>query len=69
MRKQMTDILDKGYLKLVETWGSDSRIIEAARMSTGGGFRGWDKDQRLLEYLYRNHHLRLVGHVNNCSNP
>lgn len=52
----MTDILDKGYLKLVETWGSDSRIIEAARMSTGGGFRGWDKDQRLLEYLYRNHH-------------
>lgn len=34
-------VLDYGYVKLVETWGSDERIIEAARMSTGGGFKGW----------------------------
>lgn len=37
-RKQ---ILDHGYLELVETWGSDERIVEAARMSTGKGFLGW----------------------------
>jgi len=39
----MTEIklLDHGYLKLVETWGSDERIIEAARMSTNKGFNGW----------------------------
>lgn len=35
-------ILDHGYLELVETWGSDERIVEAARMSTGKGFLGWD---------------------------
>lgn len=35
------DILDHGYLRLVETWGSDERIVEAARMSTGKGFLGW----------------------------
>lgn len=35
------DLLDHGYLGLIETWGSDERIIEAARMSTGKGFLGW----------------------------
>jgi thymidylate synthase (FAD) len=34
-------ILDHGYIALVETWGSDERIIEAARQSTGKGFRTW----------------------------
>lgn len=34
-------ILDHGYVNFVEAWGSDERIIEAARMSTGKGFLGW----------------------------
>lgn len=34
-------VLDHGYVELIETWGSDERIIEAARMSTGKGFEGW----------------------------
>lgn len=34
-------VLDHGYLEFVESWGSDERIIEAARMSTGKGFQGW----------------------------
>lgn len=34
-------ILDHGYVELIETWGSDERIVEAARMSTGKGFKGW----------------------------
>jgi thymidylate synthase (FAD) len=35
------NVLDHGYVGLVETWGSDERIIEAARMSTDKGFQGW----------------------------
>ena len=31
-------------------------IIEAARQSTSGSFRGWDKDERLLKYLKEHHH-------------
>lgn len=38
MKKQ---ILDQGYLEYIEHWGSDERIIESARMSTGKGFLGW----------------------------
>lgn len=34
-------ILDHGYVALVETWGSDQRIVESARMSTNKGFLGW----------------------------
>lgn len=35
-------ILDHGYVRYVESWGSDERIIESARMSTSGDFKGWD---------------------------
>jgi thymidylate synthase (FAD) len=34
-------VLDHGYIQLIEAWGSDERIIEAARMSTDKGFLGW----------------------------
>jgi thymidylate synthase (FAD) len=34
-------LLDHGYVELIEKWGSDERIIEAARMSTDKGFQGW----------------------------
>lgn len=37
----MMKILDHGYIELIETWGSDERIIESARMSTQKGFGGW----------------------------
>lgn len=57
------ELLDHGYLEEVESWGSDERIIESARMSTGGGFVSWEPyeghskgDQGLLNYLYRNKH-------------
>lgn len=38
-------ILDSGYVELVEGWGSEEGIIEAARMSTGKGFLGWGSPQ------------------------
>jgi thymidylate synthase (FAD) len=56
-------VLDFGYVELVEAWGSDERIIEAARMSTQKGFEGWGPkedgspgDEKLLRYLWKNGH-------------
>lgn len=40
----MTKVLDHGFIELVETWGSDERIIEAARESTDKGFLGWGEE-------------------------
>lgn len=39
------DVLDHGYVSLVEKWGSEEGIIEAARMSTGKGFLGWGVEE------------------------
>lgn len=49
-------VLDSGYVRFIESWGSDERVIEAARMSTNKGFQGWDTDEKLLAYLYNNKH-------------
>lgn len=35
-------VLDHGYVKFVASMGTDETIVEAARMSTGRGFEGWD---------------------------
>lgn len=53
--------MNHGYVKLIESWGSDERIIEAARMSTNKGFLGWGTpekpgDEKLLAYLWKNKH-------------
>ena len=56
-------VLDHGYLEPIESWGSDERIIEAARMSTAKGFEGWGPDEhgkpgdeKLLRYLWEHKH-------------
>ena len=74
---EKTPILDKGYIQLIETWGADERIVEAARMSTGKGFNGWGTeekpgDEKLLAYLYNNKHstpFEMAGMVIEVKAP
>lgn len=59
MTNTLTDLC--GTVTLVESWGSDERIIESARMSTQKGFLGWGNeekpgDEKLLRYLWENKH-------------
>lgn len=56
-------VLDHGYVELIESWGSDERVIESARMSTAKGFLGWGPkedgkpgDEKLLRYLWEHKH-------------
>jgi len=39
------DMLDHGFVKMIELWGSDRAIVEAARESTDKGFLGWEPGQ------------------------
>ena len=55
--EKLLETLDKGYVNLVESWGSDERVIESARMSTNKSFQGWDKDEKLLRYLWTHKHF------------
>ncbi|MDB6104108.1 MAG: thyX [Gammaproteobacteria bacterium] len=65
------NVLDHGYVELIEAWGHgkdgqyenddlvhdyEAGIIEAARQSTQGNFRGWDQDAKLLKHLHDNKH-------------
>lgn len=56
-------VLDHGYVKLIDFLGDDATIVEAARMSTDGGFVSWDPydkhpdgDMGLLDFMKRKHH-------------
>ncbi len=79
LSKTHLSILDHGYVKLIETWGSDERVIEAARMSTDRGFLGWGPkedgspgDEKLLKYLYENKHatpFEMAGMVIEVQAP
>lgn len=51
----MIEVLDHGYVKLVDYMGSDERIIESARMSTNKGFLGWK--------MYNHWECPLCGYV------
>ncbi len=72
-----TKVLDYGAVSLVETWGSDERIVEAARMSTGKGFLGWGDseklgDEKLLRFLWENKHatpFEMAGAVLEIKAP
>lgn len=71
-RMQDVEVLDHGSVRFIESWGSDERIIEAARMSTGKGFQGWDTDAKLLAYLYSNKHatpFEMAGMVLEVKAP
>lgn len=57
------ELLDHGYVELIESWGADERVIEAARQSTDGNFVSWEPyeghprgDAGLLSHLYTNKH-------------
>lgn len=55
-------VLDHGYVRFIESYGSDARIVEAARMSTRKGFKGWGTleapgDEKLLTFLYTHNHM------------
>lgn len=49
-------VLDKGFVRLVDYLGDDSRIVEAARVSYAGGTKSYRQDRGLIRYLMRNEH-------------
>ncbi|MDR0551092.1 MAG: FAD-dependent thymidylate synthase [Spirochaetaceae bacterium] len=49
-------VLDKGFVRLVDYMGSDSRIVQSARVSYGEGTKSYREDAGLIDYLLRNRH-------------
>lgn len=47
---------DLGFVRLVDSMGGDSAIVQAARVSYGAGTKTLREDSQLIGYLLRNNH-------------
>lgn len=50
------NVLDHGFVKLVDFMGSDDAIVQAARVSHGAGTKTKRTDEGLIRYLVKNRH-------------
>ena len=50
------DILDRGFVVLVDVMGNDDSIVQAARVSYGKGTKSVNADRGLIRYLMRHRH-------------
>jgi thymidylate synthase (FAD) len=49
-------VLDHGFIRVVDYMGTDSSIVQAARVSYGSGTKHVSQDRGLIEYLMRHKH-------------
>lgn len=62
--KHMDKVLDHGYVRLVDTMGSDLSVVNAARASYDKESEGMTfKDEKLIEYLVKNYHDSPLRHA------
>jgi thymidylate synthase (FAD) len=56
---QKVDVLDHGFVRLVDSMGSDLSVVRAARVSYDAAWRAGEdegSDAKLLRYLWKHHH-------------
>jgi thymidylate synthase (FAD) len=61
---EKVDVLDKGYVRLVDVMGSDLTVVNAARVSYDKESHELDsKDERLIKFLARENHTSPFRHA------
>jgi thymidylate synthase (FAD) len=66
------DVLDQGFVRIVDHMGDDSSIVQAARVSYGKGTKTVKEDRTLIRYLMRNWHtspFEMVEFKFHCKMP
>ena len=53
---QPINVLDHGFVRVIDYMGDDSAIVQSARVSYGKGTKKISNDQGLIKYLMRNRH-------------
>ena len=58
------DVLDKGFVEVLDVLGSEMTVVNSARVSFGKRKEKWDKsDERLVRYLAKNKHFSPFRHL------
>jgi thymidylate synthase (FAD) len=50
------EVLDHGFVRVIDYMGDDAAVVQAARVSYGRGTRRVSEDAGLIRYLMRHHH-------------
>jgi thymidylate synthase (FAD) len=53
---EATEVLDHGFVRVIDYMGDDAAIVQAARVSYGRGTRKVSEDAGLIRYLMRHRH-------------
>lgn len=53
---EQINVLDKGFIRVVDYMGTDESIVQAARVSYGRGTKAISQDRGLIRYLMRHWH-------------
>jgi len=56
MENSKLNVLDKGFIELIDSMGSDSTIADSARISYLGKSSGEESDERLIKKLIAHAH-------------
>ena len=56
MLYQAVPVLDHGFVRVIDYMGTDSAIVQAARVSYGAGTKKVNEDAGLINYLLRHRH-------------
>lgn len=70
--KGCIEVLDKGFVRLVDSMGNDASIVQSARVSYGKGTKQVSEDRGLIRYLMRHSHttpLEMVEFKFHCRMP
>ncbi|WP_424245603.1 thymidylate synthase (FAD) [Elusimicrobium posterum] len=59
---EKVDVLDKGFVKLVDFMGGDLRVVGSARVTFGSESKGEEKDKKLIKYLLEHAHHSPFEH-------
>ncbi|MBI5241761.1 MAG: FAD-dependent thymidylate synthase [Elusimicrobia bacterium] len=57
------DILDKGFVRLVDAMGGDQAVVDAARVCYDSASKGEAQDRALIAYLMKHSHLTPFEHA------
>ena len=57
------EVLDKGFIELIDVMGDDEAAVRAARVSYGKGLSTSEKDKKLIDYLMEHGHLTPFEHI------
>ena len=57
------DVLDKGFVRLVDAMGGDAAVVDAARVCYDSRSKGEAQDRRLIVYLMKHAHLTPFEHA------